>query len=608
MPGALSESLSLTRARLAGQGDRTDEEKDVLLKRIEQLNKELEMQTARWTLLNNQLKRSQEDLRHAKRQLDTLTKTKDQIITNIEELNMYNESATHQLAAKSKEKEDVMVEENILRLELRKLRGFLNARADEVFSLESRQVQLQLALEERAKEIAIHKDMLRIQIKNAEEERHSAAAELRERVGKVEKLKKRFEILMTQFAPEEGEEEHTQAYYVIKAAQRREELQREGDELDANIRRAEKEIKALENTLKMMNDRNESYRMNLYKAELDSKDLQHKEMLETEYRQAMESYRSKREQIQDLQQQIQQLELALTQSASEEASKLQSVQLLTSKLQTLDREIQDQQVKRDRATKLIESSARSLRQKRGLGPHDVTTEEQDFAVRKAKEVGTALLTELGRVGMRVPEFNTQMQRLMQSFGVFPPSRQLSRVSSRMSSRAPSVAGSVHEMDGFGLETGSVGSGGDGWAEQQQQQQQAGSGGGSGRGSDHGKNGAGSKQGSRAGSRAGSVAGLNGGDGATGSGRSTPKRMSTTNINDMSGLPPAHESVSRSGSFSGVFGSGGGGGAAGKAGSPGTAASPEKPRGPITGSQRIKQPARPGSANSVSSHGSKGSLK
>jgi UDP-glucose:O-linked fucose beta-1,3-glucosyltransferase len=128
-------------------------------------------------------------------------------------------------------------------------------------TLETRRLQLSLALEERNNEIAIHKDMLKIHIKNAEEERHSANAELRDRVGKIEKLKIRYEIIMTQFAPGDGDEEHSQAYYVIKAAQKREELQREGDELDANIRRAEKEIKALENTLKLMNNRNEQFRM-----------------------------------------------------------------------------------------------------------------------------------------------------------------------------------------------------------------------------------------------------------------------------------------------------------------------------------------------------------
>jgi UDP-glucose:O-linked fucose beta-1,3-glucosyltransferase len=63
---------------------------------------------------------------------------------------------------------------------------------------------------------------------------------------------------MISMAPPEGtpSEENSQAYYVIKSAQEKEELQREGDQLNEQIKKAEKEIIALKNTLQIINSNN----------------------------------------------------------------------------------------------------------------------------------------------------------------------------------------------------------------------------------------------------------------------------------------------------------------------------------------------------------------
>ena len=108
------------------QGDRTDEEKEILQEKIKHLNAELEEQNKKFSQLNVQLKKSQDDLRIARRKFDTLSKERDTITQSIDELDLYNDSAVNQLAVKIKEKEEFMVEENILRMELRKLRAFLN--------------------------------------------------------------------------------------------------------------------------------------------------------------------------------------------------------------------------------------------------------------------------------------------------------------------------------------------------------------------------------------------------------------------------------------------------------------------------------------------------
>ncbi|KAJ3349807.1 Coiled-coil domain-containing protein 39 [Kappamyces sp. JEL0680] len=412
------------------EGERSDEEKNELLAKIEVQTKKYDEQMNKWNTLNSQLKRSQEDLRQATRQLERLEKSKTELNTNIGELNLYNESATHQLGSKVKEKENLMVEENILRLELRRLRSFVHARSDEVLTLETRKLQLNLALEERSKEIHIHKDMLRVQIKNAEDERHSATTELRDRVGKVEKLKRRYEILMTQFAPEDGEEDHSQAYYVIKAAQKREELQREGDELDANIRRAEKEIKALENTLRLMNDRNEQYRVNLYRAELDGNDLQHKEMLENEYQQVIDSFKKKRATIQDLQLKLQQSERIYASESAKEAEKLQEMQLVEARCDAISRDVDEQAKKRARALQFVRKASKQLRHKAGAsGP---TAVEQDLLIRTYRDIGTLALKDLQLLGQSFPDIAGKVVGLIELQGLQPPSRSVSRVSSRAS--------------------------------------------------------------------------------------------------------------------------------------------------------------------------------
>ena len=53
--------------------------------------------------------------------------------------------------------------------------------------------------------------------------------------------------------------DRTQAYYVIRAAQEKEELQQIGDALDLEIVKSEKEIRGLVNTLQVLNVQNEKY-------------------------------------------------------------------------------------------------------------------------------------------------------------------------------------------------------------------------------------------------------------------------------------------------------------------------------------------------------------
>ena len=89
------------------------------------------------------------------------------------------------------------------------------------------------------------------------------AVELSERMNMVKNLRIKYESLVqksTAGGDDMEKGEHSQAYYVIKASQEREELQRKGDDLNAKILKSEKELQALDNTHSHLKNRNSNYR------------------------------------------------------------------------------------------------------------------------------------------------------------------------------------------------------------------------------------------------------------------------------------------------------------------------------------------------------------
>merc|ERR1719343_1337859 len=156
-------------------------------------------------------------------------------------------------------------------------------------------------MEEREKEIEVHTEVLKAQLRGAEDERHKAAIELAERKQKIYTLKSKYDNVANKVKKEDGEEQHSQAHYVIKAAQEKEELQRKGDELDDKIRRAEREIRALENTLGHLVTRNQKFKENFINAnQQNQSELEEKQMLEEQSRAANEVLFKKKKMLSQL--------------------------------------------------------------------------------------------------------------------------------------------------------------------------------------------------------------------------------------------------------------------------------------------------------------------
>jgi multidrug resistance efflux pump len=156
------------------------------------------------TVSNNQLV---DDKRNIERQINKVRESKSILETNIQELTLENEMARNDLDKVQQIKQKTLVHHDISKLEIKKLRDTVNVEADRVYGLENRKYQLEMSMEEREKEIQVHKDILISEQKAAEEERHKVAVELQRRNTKVKNLRIKFEGLVQKNKSSTGEVE-----------------------------------------------------------------------------------------------------------------------------------------------------------------------------------------------------------------------------------------------------------------------------------------------------------------------------------------------------------------------------------------------------------------
>jgi chromosome segregation ATPase len=287
-----------------------------------------------------------------------------------------------------------------MRLELKRLRDALSQRADKVFTLENRKQQLKLSMQERKKEIAVHTEVQAAQLRLAEEERHKAQIEVGQRKQQVAKLAAKYETLCKSSrlrgTDEDDGEPKSQAYYLIQAAQKREELQRQGDELDQEIRRREREMRALEATLAHVNKRNSSYRQSFQKANMKSNEAEDMKQLEEQAKLAQDALFRRKKELQ-----------RLSTDFEEDERRLQQVEAQCGRLE-------------ERNGHLAEAHARlSMMHREKIQAFDETVQEKSFRAKSLAEANMSILRTLGELAKAYPELKDVLANMLQEAGIQP---------------------------------------------------------------------------------------------------------------------------------------------------------------------------------------------
>jgi chromosome segregation ATPase len=413
-----------------GLGERSDEETKALKKEIATLETEVDAAKEQKKMLVAQCRKLNLELRAALRKKEVASKAALDLKNAINELESENESLGQTLDSLARKKEDQMVNNDVMRLEVKRLRDLLNNKTDKVFSLENRKQQLALSMEERKHEINVHQNVQRAQLRAAEEERHRVTIELGGRRQAVEKLRDKYETLCKVSGvrtDEDGGEPKSQAYYLIKAAQKREELQRQGDEMDQNIRTSEKEIKALTTTLKHLSNQNTNFRAAHQKVTLTSEDSEKIRQLDEQNKMTSDILFKKKKELSRLQTDLEEDGRRLEQVTAHVVRLEERNQHLINAKQQMESELELQRTAVEKISRRVFNLSQQHRQKCGKSESEETLQEKDFKCEAMVETMTNALYTLGQLSEEYPEIKDQLFGSLQEANLNIPTKPATRV-------------------------------------------------------------------------------------------------------------------------------------------------------------------------------------
>uniref|UniRef100_A0A182NQL3 Coiled-coil domain-containing protein 39 n=1 Tax=Anopheles dirus TaxID=7168 RepID=A0A182NQL3_9DIPT len=192
------------------------------------------------------------------------------------------------------ENQERLVEKSLLKMRIKQMERQLENQSDKMYTLERHRMELEAAIFKRMVDITAQKDMLVLKRKYLAEERAQLRADITERSLKIDQLKNRYELSLDLLGKNEDGSIVTATQIKIQTAQEKYMLLREGSELNVRILKAEEDLKALENTVKVMNYANDKYKRGFQKVEDENPDMIAMENIQADYCKAVAALKSVR--------------------------------------------------------------------------------------------------------------------------------------------------------------------------------------------------------------------------------------------------------------------------------------------------------------------------
>jgi chromosome segregation ATPase len=285
-----------------GLGVRSNEEQEKLASRIVELEVELDTEKQKKALLLQQQRKLQAELRAWNKKYELSDAKYNETMQRVDDVGLEINSCEISLKEMVAKREETMVSHDVTLLDVRRLRDSLRNLLGEVHLLIQQDTEATYSMQEMKEEVLSRNEIKSAQLRTSKEERHKAAIDLGRMKVSLEKIKSKHDMIsLVNAGKGEGEGVESPELKLILAAQKREELQQEGDKLDETIQKKEKEIRTMKKTLVQLRERNTNFRSSFSKADMNGTKARELKVLEAKAQEAEESLFKVRKELQELQ-------------------------------------------------------------------------------------------------------------------------------------------------------------------------------------------------------------------------------------------------------------------------------------------------------------------
>ncbi|XP_020812843.1 coiled-coil domain-containing protein 39 isoform X1 [Drosophila serrata] len=354
-------------AELKGQSD----DPEVEAKNLERLSHlEQEYEKLQRLILNTeaQNRKLNHNMNNLVVQYNNDEKELEMVRFKIKEAQVYCEGTVKRLRQNRFDNSELIVDLNMVKMRCNDLEVGIGGCEQGTYDLEQHRLAFRRAIKDRTVELRSQEEVLLLKKKHLNEELSTLRADIGERRKQIEVMKARFELTSKLLGKNEDGSIMTSTQLKVASAQQRQLLADEGDALNKKVLTAEKEVVALENTLRQFDVSNSNYRKTFTSVDDDSmadrekaelelqeveaahcRDLEKLKVLRCKAQHYDQKHEAQRAEEEDL---INKLEKAKAQRAEHAAV-----------LEKLEKELDEQRLKLERAQREIRTQLREIQAK-----------------------------------------------------------------------------------------------------------------------------------------------------------------------------------------------------------------------------------------------------